>query len=374
MIPRRGTALFCLVGLGVPALGLALASAAAGCSFPSVTFTDGPGDAGQSSPDLGANVPDTSTFGDDDAASTGDGRAPDSSTSVAMASIDGGCDYNGTWATRITIDVNWTPQGIENLILTSGSGTITQWVKGVRVQGPPTPTGALSLSDDSVVCGIALPDFQSTLNEVFGVRFPDKLFDEGYIPPFTINGALTPQPMGGLAYSTTPTAVLLGVTMANPTTDPWPTTVMAVNENDQDQDNHPGVTVAVATGPLAMPTTFASSYSYIPTGVPLPLQPADLASSLYLAIRQVTVATGAPVDCNTITGTVSIPTASDSKPAINSHILGCGLVDGGACTASEGAFVDNSEPIFTPTGTTTFETIRVANDAGCGDVRNAAFR
>ena len=128
--------------------------------------------------------------------------------------------------------------------------------------------------------------------------------------------------------------------------------------DDMDVDGHPGVTVAVATGPTITPSGMVTLYSYIPTDVPPPFQPFDFASSLYLAIRQVTVATGVVENCNTITGTVSIPTIG-SKPAIHSHILGCALVDGGGqCTTgagSQAAFVDNSEPIFAPAGPTTFQ-------------------
>jgi hypothetical protein len=353
---------------------VALAVAVSGCSFPGVTYRELPADAGLPVPsyDVGASFDDGS--GGDDAGLTVDAPTTDASgnrdASVAdVAPIpDGGCDFNGTWATRITIDVTWQPQGLTSAILQSGSGTITQWVKGVRVQSPAAPR---SLLDDSVVCGIILPDFQATplgLNEVYGVRFPDTLFDDRYVPPFNVSGALNAQMT---TYSTTSTAVLLGLSMANPTTDPWPSTVTTAV--DMDNDGNPGVTVAVAQGELANPTITASSYSYVPVQVPPPLLPVPSASSLYVAIRQVTVTSGTIMDCNTISGTVSIPLI-DSKPAIDSHILGCALVDGGQCTtgsSSQTSFVDNSEPVFTPSGTTTFASVRVPTGATCADVRAA---
>jgi hypothetical protein len=375
MADHRGAA--AIAGLAVVGAAMAMAGVAPGCGFPTVTFDDGVDDAGPLSVSDAAT--DGGGLGGDDAetideasTTTPDASAPDAR--MSGLGTDGGCNFNGTWATRITIDVNWQPQGLMSVILAAGSGTITQWVKGLRVQ---TATAPLELSDDSVLCGVALPDFQATalgLNEVYGVRFPDSLFDDAYIPPFTINGALTPQMGGGFAYSTTPTAVLLGLTLQDPTTDSWPATVMT--EVDQDQDGFPGVTIAVAQGPLAAPTATASDYSYIPTGVPAPFMPISLASSLYVAIRQITVASGTVQDCNTITGTVSIPTI-DSKTAIDSHVLGCGLVDGGDCTtgsSSQASFVDNSQPVFTPSGTTTFQTIRISTGATCADVRSMAFQ
>jgi hypothetical protein len=363
-----------IAGGALSVVVIAMAGGTAGCSFPEVTFTDPVADgAGQPSPGHDGDVPDASGFAGDEADAMDEPyEATDATTSDGGGlGVDGGCNFNGTWATQITIDVNWQPQGLMSVILAAGSGTITQWVKGNRVQ---TLSAPLQLSDDSVVCGIALPDFQATalgLNEVYGVRFPDTLFDDAYLPPFPVNGALTAQAGGGFTYSTTPTAVLLGLTMQNPTTDPWPATV--TTWVDQDQDGFPGVTVAVAQGPLATPTATATTYSYIPTDVPAPFMPVALASSLYLAIRQITVASGTVEDCNTITGTVSIPTIA-SKAAIDSHILGCGLLDGGACTtgaSSEASFVDNSQPVFTPSGTTTFQSIRVHDGATCADVRSA---
>jgi hypothetical protein len=356
--------------LAVAAPCTVLVVAGLGCTFPEVTFADrllrdgGPAfvfDAGQ----------DGALPGEEPPPDAGDGAF--SNPDGAAFHGDGSCDFNGTWGTRITIDVTWQPQGLMSVILQPGHGTITQWVKGERVQSPSTP---LSLSDDSRVCGIALPDFQATalgLNGVYGVRFPDSLFDDNYIPRFTVNGALTPQNAGGYTYSTTPTAVLLGLTMASPTTDPWPATIANTIQDDMDMDGNPGVTVAVAVGPVADPMSSASLYSYIPTDVPPPLQQVDLASSLYLAIRQITVASGTVQDCNTIVGSVNIPMIA-SKPAIDSHILGCRLVDGGQCTtgaSSEAAFVDNSEPIFTLSGNTTFQSMRMPPGATCADVRNA---
>lgn len=371
-----------MAGLVASCVAGPLAAVLPGCSFPDVTYNEVPSDGGGRQSDVGVSFEGPS--GEGDAGTTVDAASPPAEADVTveagvtdgMPGADGGCDFNGTWATRITIDVTWQPQGLTSAILQPGSGTITQWVKGVRVQSPAAP---LSLMDNSVVCGVLLPDFQATalgLNEVYGVRFPDTLFDDQYVPPFTISGALDEQMT---TYSTTPTAVLLGLTMANPTTDPWPSTITPAALVDMDQDGNPGVTVGVAEGPLAMPTITASSYSYVPTAVPPPLLPVPRASSLYVAIRQITVTTGRVADCNTITGTVSIPVIA-SKPAIDSHVVGCALTDGGPCSttgaSSQASFVDNSQPIFTPAanGNTTFKSIRMPTGATCADVRAALPR
>jgi hypothetical protein len=277
------------------------------------------------------------------------------------ASVDGGaCDFNGTWASRLTIDVTWAPQGLTGIILASGSGQIKQWIKGVRTQ-----TGTAT-SDATVVCGIDLPDFQSTVvigSETYGVRFPDSLFDGpdgggGYLPTFTVSAALSGLTPGS-SYSTTTTAALLGLTMAQPTTGAWPSTVST--SVDMDKDGKSGVTANAAQG---------SPYSDIPTGIPAPFQPIVRANKLYLAIRQVTVVTGTVTDCDHMTGTVSIPQIS-SKYAIDSHVMGCALTAGGDCSSTQASFVDNTQPVFTPSGSSDFQSVRLPTGASCADVRAA---
>lgn len=278
------------------------------------------------------------------------------------ASVEGGaCDFNGTWGSRLTIDVTWAPQGFNAVILASGSGQIKQWIKGVRTQ-----TG-MSTSDATVVCGIDLPDFKSTVvigSETYGVRFPDSLFDgpadggAAYLPTFTVNaalGGLTP----GSTYSTTTTAALLGISLAHPTTDAWPSTVSTAV--DMDRDGKPGVTIDTAQG---------SPYSDVPTGIPAPFQPIVRANKLYVAIRQVTVVSGTITDCDHMAGTVSIPQIS-GKYAIDSHVMGCALTAGGDCSSTQASFVDNTQPVFTPSGTSDFQSARLAAGANCADVRAA---
>lgn len=298
----------------------------------------------------------------DAAADHADASRLDSGAEGGDASPDGSaaCNFNGTWATRLTIDVSWQPQGLNSIILASGSGQIKQWIKGVRVQ-----TGT-STADATVVCGIALPDFQETTiagGETYGVRFPNSLFDTldggvGYLPTFTVNAALSGLTPGS-TYSTTTTAVLLGLTMAHPTTDPWPTTIST--PADMDQDTKAGITIDVAQG---------SPYSDVPTEFP-PLfgQPAR-ANKLYVAIRQITIVTGTVQDCDHMTGTVAIPQIS-SKYAIDSHVMGCALTAGGDCSTTQASFVDNTQPVFTPSGSTDFHSVRVATGATCAEVRAA---
>jgi hypothetical protein len=288
----------------------------------------------------------------------GDARSDDEGVDPASDAPAGTCNYGGVWASKLTIDVSWMPQGLTSIILATGSGQIQQWIRGVRVQS------GMTLTDATVVCGIDLPDFQSTAlaaSETYGVVFPPSLFDSNYLPTFTVSGTVSGSTAGS-TYSTTPAAALLGIALSDPTTDPWPSTV--TTEVDMDKDGEPGVTIDVAMGATAA----GGEYSGVPVGIPGLGQPTVRASKLYVAIRQVTAVSATVMDCDHITGTVSIPTIA-GKAGIDSHVLGCALAAGGDCTSTQASFVDNTQPVFTPTGTATLTSVRVPSGTSCAAVR-----
>jgi hypothetical protein len=356
-------------------LALLLAAAACGLDTSGTAQLDGDGGGGSyaggdgATSGSGSGAGSGSGSGSGSGASTGssgaqgtgdDGGPADATTLTGEGAVPGTCDFNGTWASRLTINVTWAPQGLNSIILAPGSGKIRQWIRGDRV------VHGTSAADATVVCGIELPDFQSTAlaaTETYGVVFPGTLFDGNYLPTFTASGTLSGQTPGS-TYKTTPSAALLGITLTNPTTDAWPMTV--TTSSDMDKDGKPGVTANVATGASAQGT----AYSGVPVGIPAPFTPTVRASRLYVAIRQVTVASGTATDCTHIRGTVTIPTiAANSKVGIDSHVIGCELAAGGDCSATQANFVDNTQPVFTPTGTGTLESMRVPTGSSCASVR-----
>jgi hypothetical protein len=243
--------------------------------------------------------------------------------------------------------------------LASGAGQIRQWIRGQRVVNGNNAT------DTTVVCGVELPDFQGTsiaAGRTFGVRFPDSLFDSGYLPAFAVSGTLSGRSPGS-TYTSMPAAALLGISMANPTTDAWPTSV--TTSVDMDKDGKPGVTVNMATGA----TPEGGTYAYAPVDA----TQSAYADKLYLAIRQVTAVSATVKDCTHIAGTVTIPTIA-GKVGIDSHVIGCEQTSGGDCTnvsfpASGSYFVDNTQPVFTPTGTARIDSVKIPPGSGCQVVR-----
>ncbi len=278
-----------------------------------------------------------------DVDATGDDASGDSGSA---------CDFSGIWATKLTIGVNWVPQGIKSVLLASGTGTIEQWFESTRVQTGNTTT------DTAKVCGIALPDFSGTNivgGETYGVRFPSSLFDNNYIPTFEIQGTLSDS-TSSASFTTTNTASLLGITLPDPTTTPWPTVVTTAV--DSDQDGNPGVTINAATGGI---------YSYVPVDLSK-----TRANELYIVVRQVSSLSGAASGCSHISGTVSIPKIPPTptgKYGIDSHIIGCELVGGGNCTSAQASFADGTQPVFSPSGPATFTSVRIAGTTTCASIR-----
>jgi hypothetical protein len=292
-----------------------------------------------------------SSSGGDDSGDADLGPGPDGAVTR--------CDFSGTWATQISIDVNWVPQGLTGVILAPGSGKIQQWIRSTRV------ISGTSTTDTAVVCGITLPDFSGTSfvgGETYGVRFPTSLFDNGYLPPFAIFGTQA-DTSPTTAFTTKPSAALIGLTLADPATATWPATITTAV--DTDKDMNPGVTVNAATG--AIPGRETGTYSEFPVDVL-----ADRANQLFIVIRQVTQLTGAATDCNHMSGTTTIPKIPDSssgKYAIDSHVIGCNLAAGGTCSSSQTSFIDDTQPVFSPSGSASFASVRVKPSATCADVR-----
>lgn len=315
----------------------------------------GTGNSGSGGDDGGA------PFAGDDG---GDTMTDPGGDAASGPSSEGGsqCNFAGTWGTKVTINVNWVPQGLMSVIIAPGTGQIQQWVKSTRTQLGTATT------DSAVVCGVSLPDFSGTDfvgGETYGVRFPDSLFDKGYLPPFTIAGSLSDRSPHAF-FTTKASAALLGLTLADPTEAAWPATITTAVDSDMDGD--PGVTVTAATGPIP---GGSGLYSNFPVDVL-----ADRANQLGIVIRQVTELSGAATDCDHISGLATIPklpSPSTGKFAIDSHVVGCTLIDGGACSAAQANFLDGTQPVFSPvtgSGQATFASARMPG-ASCADVRQA---
>jgi hypothetical protein len=200
-------------------------------------------------------------------------------------------------------------------------------------------------------CGAALPDFRSILGETYGLAFPSDLFDHSppYLPAtsttITLAGASTK------TFAFPVEATLLGLRMANPESDPWPASASGIQQVDMDRDAMPGVTALAKTG---------AAYKSLPVALALPPPRAE---ALYMALRSVASITNPFASCTRASGAATVT-------ALDSHVLGCRLAGGDACSSSQAAFADANRTAFTVTSAT-FQAAKLPGTSSCPDVRSA---
>jgi hypothetical protein len=259
----------------------------------------------------------------------------------APPAAQGGCDVSGGWALKMAIDVTWTGSGA----LLAGTGEVDLWALIEATPGTDALTVALR------PCGAALPDFRSILGETYGLAFPASLFDHAppYVPAtsttVTLAGASSP------SFTFPVEATLLGLQMANPASDPWPASPSGVHQVDMDQDRMPGVTALAKTG---------AGYSSLPVAAALVPPRAE---ALYMALRSVASIANPFANCTSASGAATIT-------ALDSHVLGCRMVGGAACSATQASFADANRTVFT-VASATFQAAKLPGAGTCPDVRAA---
>ena len=288
---------------------------------------------------------------------TGGAPAGSGGATISFPPLDGGgfnpaaCNYSGTWATYASVPVTWPA----TIAILTGGGNLNQWTLSQYVQDSP---GQISVS--TIPCGITTPDFKTGLfggSSAFGIRFPDSLFDAGGIPATKFKISANVDPNGGFGFNSSPFAFTIGFKLDDPTKATWPATADIVSV-DQDNDQHPGVTILPATG---------TGYSYPPTTIPIFGTP--LADLLYLAQRTVSTLSGPLKSCDLMNGQVTVAVLG-GVPAIDSSIIGCRVQSTQAdCTLAQSNFIDQNRPVFTPSGPGTMISARVSDNATCADAR-----
>ena len=220
--------------------------------------------------------------------------ATDEASTANQAVNNGDCDANGTWAIKIETPVQWA----NSFVVQGGTGTITNWLKSTRTQN------GLDISDSMSLCGVQTPDYISQAafgGEKYGIQFPDALFENAGLPTVTIAGHLSGAAPGS-TFTSDPAAAILGATMTNPATDPWPANGAQLTSFDTDNDTKVGVSVD---------TNKSAGYKNPPLDAFLSAR----AQKVYTAFRQVLTTQGTISTCNRVDGTGTIAVINN-KPAI----------------------------------------------------------
>jgi hypothetical protein len=154
----------------------------------------------------------------------------------------------------------------------------------------------------------------------------------------------------GSSSSTSSFVNLMGLTMTNATTDPWPSSYTGIATADSDADTKPGVTGNLKTGG-----------SYVRT--PVDAGASARADKLYVSMRVSASLSGSLTSCTQQNGTANVS-------RFDYHLVGCHVAGGGDCNAAQVSFVDGTRVAFTP-GSTSFTAKKLSGPLTCAAVRAA---
>jgi hypothetical protein len=254
------------------------------------------------------------------------------------------CEPRATYteASHLIVNVTWKA----GLASTAGSGQIHLWGKVLFTADGDTLSGTLQ------ACGLVLP--ATTLNALGGggliqIDVPTTSWDAPGTPRFQVDGTQTGWNVGStLSYGY---AALVGFTMSDPATAPWPSSYTAITmTNDAEGDTKPGLT--------AFPRGSAG-YTLPPTSIAQQAR----ADELYIVVRQVTSATLTRTACDQTAGSATLA-------HLDNHVIGCHVMGGAACSPTEVNFIDQNRTTYDLVGATV-QTKIVAETATCADVRAA---
>ncbi|HEY6879623.1 MAG TPA: hypothetical protein VI299_16465 [Polyangiales bacterium] len=280
---------------------------------------------------------------DNDAASDASGLPDTGAPDAFVDAGPSGCDFSGTWATRIQVALTWGG----NVGLNAGSGTGYMWIRHEATANGGIVPGTM------VGCGLSTPGLPFTALSGGGtgrLDFALPLF--GSAPP-----KVSPEPvlqvqgtgLAGDAVSLSPTALLLGTSMADPVNGTWPPVAQTV-VTDSDSDGKPGVTVPHLNG---------GGYVYLPIE-PFASSRSDVG---YYAWRVAVSLSGSVVSCSEAAGPGNVT-------AFDHHLLACRRVGGADCNSTQVNLLESSRPLYVP-GASTYRMIKVANGASCAAVKSA---
>jgi len=184
---------------------------------------------------------------------------------------------------------------------------------------------------------------------------PAAAWDAASMPKTSVAGTFGAPDAGG-AFALSDAAFVLGMNLVDPAGE-WPALAAAQSAAaDSDGDGSPGFTqVPKSDSPFARP----------------PLSLADAlnanglrADRLYVVNRMVSGRAGTFDGCTSMHGTAT------GHPSKEVHVIGCHVLNGADCNASQTDFVDSSRTIYQTTGAT-FTAKKLPDGANCAAVRAA---
>lgn len=255
------------------------------------------------------------------------------------------CDLTGSFAVHARVYATWS----QTAGLNAGQGWFEWWARLDATHSGNTADVQLRL------CGATVPAFTTVLvNEKNLYGYSDSLFDSGALAAQSSTltlGDSTPDSSISLPTVT----FLLGLSMSNPMTDPWPNSAAGIptaNRIDMDNDGNPGVTASFANGGgYVYPRTSSQIIGF------------NRADREYIAARTSFSLSGTLNGCTQASGPAVFP-------HIQARVLGCRRSSGSACSSTENDNMDNVSPSFS-LNNGSYAMTKVTDGASCATVRAA---
>ena len=288
---------------------------------------------------------DGSALVDGNVETSSDASVADASGSDAQA---GGtlCNLTGTFAVKLAIGVSW-PAGL----IQSGSGTSNIWARWTVTQSADQLTGTWQ------PCGFDLPPFSlspAVANEPYQLLVPSTLFDHvpAYLPATAVSATSASAFKLGQPITLPSFALQVGVALANPMTDAWPSAATLAGMNvDMDGDGKAGVT-----------SNYNNMSPYLYPRADALVVGGQRSDRAYTAVRFGLSASLSLTSCTDLLGNASFSN-------FDTHIMGCRISGGGDCSTMQRDTIDSGRPGYS-VDSATFHAVKVAASATCTDVRN----
>lgn len=258
-----------------------------------------------------------------------------------------GCALSGTRALRIDAHVSWKGSALLDIVpvVFAGSGEVRIVV---RLDAKGTgDEGQASIR----ACGTTVPPFLSSVQEVYGVRFDETLWDAVETRWKTSFSRACAEP--GCAFTSDYVEAQLGVELPQHFAWPGPRDALSnTYQRDDDGDGVPGIPVRFDTHGDAGPR-----YANPPTNLLL----VERAKQIDLGLR-VTVSLQGKLDsCQHYSGKTRSMT-------IDTRAHGCVLENGSACSAAAVSFVNDNLPVWEVQGAS-WQMVELPPGAGCAAAR-----
>ena len=309
-----------------------------------------------------SNPPTGSGSSSSGSSSSSGGTAMDCSKPVPGTGMDCTKTYPLSVGTLVSVAVSWPGTAA----VSKGSGTFYIWLLTTY-----TADASGKITGTTYSCGNtpAVLTLSATGDMSLGAP-PGSQIKPTYpadswngTPGTAITGTLGGTKVGS-SFAINKSVALYGLKPTDPLSDPsmmWPTSYSALTQSDLTYADG-GAYVMGGPGHPGIRGVFDGTPPYYLAGTSLAMN-SPRADTFYSATRSAIAMCGTTTSCTETSGTATVT-------LLNNRVVGCDIVDGGACTTDQYGFLDSNTTQYMP-GAATFKAKDLSSGATCADVLSA---